>query len=65
MPGGVIPAGEDHGQGCRKTLDMVHAGPSTGEGRRIPVHVLSMFVTVPFKKMAVKYAGEQVFKCSI
>lgn len=63
LPGAVIPAGEGHGQGCRKTLDMVHAGPSTGEGRRTPVRILCTSVNVPFKKLAVKYAGEQVFKC--
>lgn len=63
LPGAAIPAGEGHGQGCRMTLDMVHAGPSTGEGRKIPVRMLCTFVSLSFNKMAAKNAGEEEFKC--
>lgn len=38
LPYALIPADEGHGLGYRKILGMVHGGPGTGEGKRIPMH---------------------------
>lgn len=48
LPGAAIPAGADHGLGCRRIPGMVHAGPSSGEGRRIPVREIEHTPPVHF-----------------
>lgn len=57
LPGAAIPAGAAHGLGCRRTPGRVHAGPSSGEGRRIPVREIDLttfssppvhFILLPF-----------------
>lgn len=62
LPGAVIPAGEDYGQGCRKILDMVHVDPNIGKGRKTPVRIPCTLWMFPLRRQT-KYTREKTFKC--